>query len=85
MMDYITILGLIAAAFTTVCLMPQLFKINKTKSTKDISSGMFTLYSGGVLLWLIYGLYRQDVAIMIANSLALLQGMAILALKVKYK
>jgi MtN3 and saliva related transmembrane protein len=85
MMDYITILGLIAAAFTTVCLMPQLIKVNKTKSTKDISAVMFTLYSGGVLLWLIYGLYRQDVAIMIANSLALLQGMAILALKIKYK
>ena len=83
-MDAITILGLIAAAFTTVCLLPQLMKVYKTKSTKDISTVMFTLYSGGVLLWFIYGVYRQDIAIMIANSLALIQGIVILALKLKY-
>jgi MtN3 and saliva related transmembrane protein len=83
-MDAITILGLIAATFTTVCLLPQLMKVYKTKSTKDISTVMFTLYSGGVLLWFIYGVYRQDIAIMIANSLALIQGIVILALKLKY-
>ena len=83
-MDAIVILGLIAAAFTTVCLLPQLMKVYKTKSTKDISTVMFSLYSGGVLLWFIYGVYRQDIAIMIANSLALIQGIVILALKLKY-
>ena len=42
-MDAITIIGLIAALFTTVSLLPQLIKVYKTKSTKDISTGMFTL------------------------------------------
>jgi len=84
-MDTITIIGLIAAVFTTVCLLPQLMKVWKTKSTKDISSVMFTLYCGGVFLWLIYGLYRQDIAIILANSLAFIQGLAILALKIRYK
>jgi len=85
MMDTITLLGLIAAAFTTLCLLPQLMKVYKTKSTKDISTSMFALYCGGVLLWFIYGIYRQDIAIMIANSLALIQGTVILLLKIKYK
>jgi MtN3 and saliva related transmembrane protein len=55
MMDTITIIGLIAAAFTTITLLPQLIKIWKTKSTKDISIGMFMFYCGGVLLWFVYG------------------------------
>jgi MtN3 and saliva related transmembrane protein len=84
-MDSITILGLIAAIFTTVCLLPQLLKVYKTKSTKDISTVMFTLYCAGVFLWLSYGLFRQDIAIILANFLALIQSIAILALKLKYK
>jgi MtN3 and saliva related transmembrane protein len=85
MIDYVTILGLIAAGFTTVCLLPQLLKVYRTKSTRDISITMFGLYCGGVFLWLIYGLYRQDTAIIIANSLALTQGLIIIALKLKYR
>ena len=76
-MDAITILGLIAAAFTTVCLLPQLLKVYQTKSTKDISTGMFLIYCMSVSLWLIYGVYRIDISIMIANSLALIQGIVI--------
>ncbi len=85
MMDTITILGLIAAIFTNLCLLPQLMKVYKTKSTKDISTVMFLLYCGGVFLWLIYGSYRSDTAIIIANSLAFVQASVILALKLKYK
>ena len=84
-MDTITIIGLIAAAFTTVALFPQLIKVWKTKSTKDISIGMFALYCCGVLLWFIYGVYIGNLPIMIANSLAFIQGLVILSLKSKYK
>jgi MtN3 and saliva related transmembrane protein len=84
-MDYITIVGLIAACFTTIALLPQLMKVAKTKSTKDISTGMFLLYCGGVLLWFIYGIYLKSTPIILANSLAFVQGLVILALKIKYK
>ena len=84
-MDSITILGLIAAALTTICLLPQLMKVYKTKSTKDISTTMFLIYCLSVALWLLYGVYRIDASIIIANTLALIQGIVILALKLKYK
>jgi MtN3 and saliva related transmembrane protein len=84
-METITIIGLIAALFTTISLFPQLIKIWKTKSTKDISTGMFMLYSGGVLLWFIYGVYLNDFPIILANSLALIQAIIIITLKEKYK
>jgi MtN3 and saliva related transmembrane protein len=85
MIDTITLIGLIAAAFTTVSLFPQLIKVWKTKSTKDISTGMFLLYSGGVFLWFIYGVYLKNMPIMVANSLAFIQALVILTLKTKYK
>jgi len=85
MMDSITIIGLIAAAFTTISLFPQLIKVWKTKSTKDISTGMFSLFCCGVFLWFIYGVYVNDLPIMIANSLAFIQALIILIFKAKYK
>jgi MtN3 and saliva related transmembrane protein len=84
-MDTITILGLTAALFTTISLFPQLVKVWKTKSTKDISISMFALFCGGVLLWFIYGLFVKDFPIIIANSFAFIQAVVILALKVRYK
>ncbi len=84
-MDAITILGLTAALFTTVSLFPQLVKVWRTKSSKDISTGMFMLFCGGVLLWFFYGLFVKDFPIIIANSFAFIQALFILALKVKFK
>ncbi|MGA2680372.1 MAG: SemiSWEET transporter [Candidatus Bathyarchaeia archaeon] len=85
MIGVITIIGLIAAAFTTISLLPQLMKVWKTKSTRDISTGMFTLYCSGVFLWFVYGVYLNDLPIMLANSLAFVQALAILIFKAKYK
>jgi len=84
-MDAITIIGLIAALFTTVSLLPQLIKVYKTKSTKDISTGMFTLFGGGVLVWFVYGVFVNDLPIIVANSLAFIQAAVILIFKAKYK
>jgi MtN3 and saliva related transmembrane protein len=84
-MELITILGLTAALFTTISLLPQLLQVWKTKSTKDISVGMFALFCGGVLLWFLYGLLVHDFPIIIANALAFIQALIILAFKVKFK
>jgi MtN3 and saliva related transmembrane protein len=84
-MDFITIIGLVAAVFTTISLFPQLIRIWRTKSTKDISMGMFSLFCGGVFLWFVYGVFMRDFPIMIANSLAFIQAAVIVTFKIKYK
>ena len=84
-MNTITIVGLLAASFTTIALLPQLLKVWRTKSTRDISTVMFTLYSSGVVLWFIYGVYISNTPIIIANSLAFIQALVILLFKAKYK
>ena len=59
-MDYIEVLGLIAAAMGGAALFPQVLKVLKTKSTKDISREMFLLLTGSILLWLVYGVLLNN-------------------------
>jgi MtN3 and saliva related transmembrane protein len=84
-MDYATIVGLIAAALTVIAFFPQLMKVWKLKSTKDISLGMFSIFCSGVFLWLVYGILTQDPPVTIANFLIFIQAFIILMFKVKYK
>lgn len=84
-MDFITILGLIAGTLTTIAFLPQLFKTWKSKSAKDVSLETLAIFSFGVLLWLIYGIYLQALPIILANSLTLIFNLIILGLKIKYR
>jgi MtN3 and saliva related transmembrane protein len=84
-MDYTTIIGLVAAALTVISLFPQVLKVWKTKSTKDISLGMFSLFCSGIFLWFVYGILMKDLPIIIANFLGFIQALIILIFKVKYK
>ncbi len=84
-MDPITIIGLAAATLTVVSLFPQLLKVWKTRSTKDISMGMFALLCTSLLLWLIYGIFNLDLPIILSNSFAFIQALVILIFKAKYK
>lgn len=84
-MDSITILGLVAATLTTVAFLPQMIKTWKSKSAKDVSSGMLITFCIGVFLWLIYGIYLQALPIILANLLTLIFNLIILGFKIKYR
>ena len=83
-MDAVTALGLTAATLTTCSFVPQLTKVWRTKSAEDLSYGMFGAFSAGILLWLVYGLVRDDLPIIVANGITLVLSVAILVLKVRY-
>jgi MtN3 and saliva related transmembrane protein len=84
-MYYITIVGSAAAALTVIAFFPQLLKVWKTRSTRDISLGMFSIFCSGVFLWLVYGILTQDFPITAANFLIFIQAFIILMFKLKYK
>ena len=85
LMDWITILGLTAATCTTASFVPQAIKTIRTKQTKDLSLGMYSLITIGVLLWLIYGIIIGDLPIIVANAITISFASIILYLKIKYK
>jgi len=84
-MDFILVLGLVAATLTTAAGLPQLLKSLKTKHTKDLSVGMFSVLTVGVGMWLIYGILVMDIPLIAANSITFIITASILALKLKYK
>lgn len=84
-MNSFTVLGLIAAFLTTTAFLPQVIKSYKTKQTKDLSLLMTSIQSSGNFLWLLYGVFRNDIAIMLANAITLILVLFLLMLKVKYK
>jgi len=83
-MDAIVLVGLVAGALTTSSCIPQAARIIKTKSAKDVSALFFALMSAGMCLWLIYGIARADIAIMLWNAISLAFCLSILVLKRVY-
>ena len=82
-MDYINIIGLTAAAMGGISLFPQVLKVLKTKSTKDISREMILILAGSIFLWLVYGILLENLPIIIANFFGFIQALIILFFKIK--
>ena len=82
-MDYIEIIGLAAAAMGGISFFPQVLKVLKTKSTKDISREMFLLLTGSIFLWLVYGILLNIIPIIISNFFGLLQALVVLFYKIE--
>ncbi len=83
-MDKTTLLGLAAGACTTLSFLPQLVKTWKTKSTHDISIGMYITLSIGLLLWVFYGFYIYSFPIIITNIVTLILASTVLGLKIRH-
>lgn len=82
--DSLTALGLVAACCTTFAFVPQVRKAWRTRSTADISLGMFLLMTFGIVLWLIYGAIKVDVPLILANLVTLMLSGTILYLKLRH-
>ncbi|MBT1700444.1 SemiSWEET transporter [Fulvivirgaceae bacterium PWU4] len=84
-MDATEILGLAAGALTTFSLLPQVIKIYKSSSAKDLSLKTFLLLWSGALLWTIYGTIEKDIPVMVANVLTLILASTLLFFKFRYR
>jgi MtN3 and saliva related transmembrane protein len=77
-------IGYMAAFSTTVSFVPQLVRVVRLKSARDISLGMFLFFSWGVFCWLIYGMIIRSWPVTAANAVTLGLSLSILVLKLKY-
>lgn len=80
-----TVIGYAAATLTTISFVPQVMQVLKTRSTKDVSLGMYSLFTLGVALWFVYGLMIQAWPVIVANAITLLLAGAVLVMKLIYK
>lgn len=84
-MKNIEILGLLAAVCTTSAFVPQVYKIWKNKSTKDISLNMYLIFLTGTSLWFVYGLQRDSISMLLANGITSALILVVIGLKLKFK
>lgn len=76
-----SILGYLAATLTTFSFLPQVIRLYRTKNTEAISAWMYSIFSAGVFLWLIYGCIIEAWPIVVANAITLLLSLCILWMK----
>lgn len=84
-MDWIKILGLVAALCTTIAFLPQAIKIIRTKDTTSISTAMYSLFTVGTLMWLVYGIFTRNIPVILANAVTFIIATIILFYKLRQK
>ncbi|HEX9982835.1 MAG TPA: SemiSWEET transporter [Thermoanaerobaculia bacterium] len=80
-----TALGFAAAFGTTAAWFPQVLKTWRSRKADDFSWSYLALFSAGVALWLVYGIFRKDAAVMVANAVTLLLVVSVAFVKMREK
>jgi MtN3 and saliva related transmembrane protein len=84
-MNLTDIIGYVAACFTTFSFIPQAWKTFQTKDVSGISLGMYSIFTVGVSLWLVYGIMLSAWPIVIANIITVVLAFSILVMKLRYR
>lgn len=82
-MPSIEYLGLVAGLLTTFALVPQIIRVYKLKSARDISFLYNTTMLVGIIVWLVYGILSGRISLIIWNAIG--GGLNIWLLFTKFK
>lgn len=77
--------GTLAATLTTGSFLPQAWLTFRTRDVSGISLSMYTAFTSGVALWLLYGLSIGSWPVTIANAVTLTLALSILSMKLVYR
>lgn len=78
------VIGGLAATLTTIAFIPQAWLTWKTRRADGVSLGMYSIFTTGIALWLVYGCILGAWPVIIANALTLALALFILAMKLRF-
>ena len=78
-------IGTCAAILTTGSFIPQAWLIFRTRQVEGVSVGMYSAFTTGVALWLLYGVATGSWPITIANAITLTLASAILVMRLRFQ
>ena len=84
-MTLIDLIGTFAAVLTTASFLPQAWHTFQTKDVRGISLGMYSVFTLGVAMWLVYGILLSAWPIVISNAITVALASAILVMKLRYR
>ncbi|MFV0606686.1 MAG: SemiSWEET family sugar transporter [Niabella sp.] len=83
-MNGVDILGYAAGAITTLTFLPQVIKTFREKSARDVSLNMFLIAAVNEVMWIVYGVLKNDMVIILTNVVVLLMSLTMIFFKIKY-
>lgn len=84
-LDTTSLIGYAAACMTTLSFIPQAWLTFRTRDVSGISLGMYSVFTTGVALWLIYGWRMAAWPVVAANAITVCLALAILIMKLRYR
>lgn len=79
------IIGMSAAILTTLAFVPQVLKVVKLKKTDGLSLSTYIIFTLGVVLWLVYGFFKNSISMVLGNGITLILSLIILVYIAKGK
>jgi MtN3 and saliva related transmembrane protein len=80
----IFLIGILATFFSLWSTVPQIRKSLRTKKTDDVSKWLIMCLIGGLSLWVLYGILKTDIIIIVANAIGVSLNSYLLFLKWKF-
>lgn len=81
---YIDIIGIIAGILIIISFIPQLITIIKNKSAKDVSVPMYLILLIAQILWMVYGILKFDLQIIVTNAIMSLMTILIMGCSIYF-
>ena len=81
--NWANLVATIAAILVTGSWLPQVVKTWTTRRAQDFSWAWLTAFSIGVALWGVYGVLRDDLALILTNVLTLFLVLSIVVVKMR--
>ncbi|MES2647686.1 MAG: SemiSWEET family transporter [Bacteroidota bacterium] len=84
-MDWIELTGHIGSILSSITFIPQVYKVYKTKSAKDLSLTMMLIVLSSTIIWLVYGIGKELLPVIICNTIICLLSMLLIYFKFSFK
>ena len=78
------IIGFMATGFAVSSTIPQIRKAKRTKKSDDLSIRFIIVLIIGLSLWVVYGIGKKDIVLIMGNLIAVALNTYLLFLKIKY-
>lgn len=78
------LIGYIAGFLTTASFLPQVIQVYKTRSTADISLGMYSVFVLGIAFWLTFGVVTHNWPVIIPNVITFILAGSVLVMKLRF-
>jgi len=80
-MDWIEVVGLVGSGLSSITFIPQVLQAWKTKSVGDLSLWMMLIVTTSTVVWLIYGIGRGALPVIIANTIIFILSLVLIYFK----